>query len=273
MRVRATLAALAALCACAPVADDPALNPDPAPGPLSFAPTSDGTGDLSYTGFDGNGQVYGGQDVSTVNLATGAVTGGEFDGTLNSSRTSIALASGGTVTLTDPGATEYVRYFDRVAPGELPIDGVVGFLTPTGDMPTTGSSRYVGAGSIVATDSTAIYDLNGSAVVDVFFEERTVDIEIGSLTGTRTGISGGTPSVTSISDGGTVLVEGSQINGASFSGGLGFASGTPFDLSGSQNASATNGGFFGDDADEVAGRVVIDDPDADVQVLGRFAAD
>lgn len=268
IRPLAASAAVVALGACSDTSTSTEFerNPDPTATANSFELVADGSGDLSFTGFDGTGQVFGGNDVSFVNLDTGVVTGDEFAGLLNASRTEIALTAGGTVFLSNPGGTEYVRFFVREPLIGTPVSGVVGFVTDPLDMPTTGGSRYEGAGRLVATDSRALYDLSGTAVVIADFDGGTVDIELGSLSGTRS--DGRT-----VSDGGTILVEGSVIVGSSFNGGSAFAIGAPFDFSGNQNARETNGAFFGPDADEVAGRVVVDDPDADVQVLGRFATD
>ncbi len=272
--MRAWLAgsALCALAACGGSieVDD---NPDPPPGPDSFAIGSDGSGTLSFTGYAGSGNLYGGNDVSTVDLATGAVTGAPFAGTLNSTRTAILQSGTARVTLTNPGATEYVRFFDQSPQIGEPISGVVGFLTDTVEVPTSGASRYTGAGSIVVTDNSAIYALDATAEVIANFGAGTVDIELGGLNGTRSGILGGNPGVTTISNGGSLFIDGGRISGSSFSGGFASTLGTPFGFSGNQNAGQTNGGFFGPDADEVAGRIVVSDPVGGVQVLGRFATD
>ncbi len=268
IRPLAASAAVVALGACSDTNTSTEFerNPDPTATANSFELVADGSGAVSFTGFDGTGQVFGGNDVSFVNLDTGVITSGEFAGFLNASRTEIALTAGGTVFLSNPGGTEYVRFFERA---DVPILGVVGFVTDPLDMPTTGGSRYEGAGSVIATDSRALYNLSGTAVVIADFGGGTVDIELDSLSGIRRDVSGDRP----VSDGGTILVEGGVIVGSSFNGGSAFAIGAPFDFSGNQDARDTNGAFFGPDADEVAGRIVVDDPDADVQVLGRFVTD
>jgi hypothetical protein len=249
-----------------PSGDGPARDP-------SFAAGTGATAELSYTGFEGDGTLRGGQNVSVVNLATGAVTGGEFAGTLNAARTQIALTGGGTVTLTNPGATEYVRLFQRQAAGSDPVFGTVGFLSSPSDLPGSGSVSYRGAADVLAADSTRIYTLDGTAYIVADFGSDRVRIELNELGGVAQGVSPGNTGTVSIPRGGRVIVDGSRISGASFSGGAATVSGLPFGITGSANASGTNGGFYGPGADEVAGRVVVDDPQGDVQVLGNFAAD
>ncbi|MCU0855525.1 MAG: transferrin-binding protein-like solute binding protein [Rhodobacteraceae bacterium] len=246
---------------------------DSAPGDPSFATGTQSTADLSFTGFEGDGTLRGGESVSVVNLATGVVTGGEFAGTINPQRTQIALAGGGTVTLTDPGATEYVRLFRREAAGSDPVFGVVGFLSSPSDLPGSGRVSYTGAADVLAADATRIYTLDGTAFVVADFGSDEVRIELRDLGGEAQGVSAGNTGTVTIPRGGRVIVDGSRISGAGFSGGAASVSGLPFSITGTASASGTNGGFFGPGADEVAGRVVVDDPQGDVRVLGTFAAD
>jgi hypothetical protein len=246
---------------------------DGAPGDPSFATGTRATAGLSYTGFEGDGTQRGGENVSVVNLATGVVTGGEFAGTLNAARTQIALAGGGTVTLTNPGATEYVRLFQRQQVGTDPVFGSVGFLSSPSDLPGSGRVSYTGAAEVLAADATRIYTLDGTATIVADFGSDRVRIELNDLGGVAQGVSPGNTGTVTVPRGGRVIVAGSQISGASFSGGAASVSGLPFSITGAANASGTNGGFFGPNADEVAGRVVVEDPQGDVQVLGNFAAD
>jgi hypothetical protein len=246
---------------------------DGPPGDPSFAAGTRATAALSYTGFEGDGTLRGGENVSVVNLATGVVTGGEFAGTMNAARTQIALAGGGTVTLTDPGATEYVRLFQRQQAGSDPVFGTVGFLSSPSDLPGSGRVSYSGGADVLAADATRIYTLDGTATIVADFGSDSVRIELNNLGGVAQGVSPGNTGTVTIPRGGRVIVNGSRISGASFSGGSASVSGLPFGITGAANASGTNGGFFGPGADEVAGRVVVDDPQGDVQVLGNFAAD
>lgn len=272
----ATLALLLlAACGGGSGGSDASITPsgDSPPGDPSFATGTQTTAALSYTGFEGDGTLRGGENVSVVNLATGVVTGGEFAGTLNAQRTQIALAGGGTVTLTNPGATEYVRLFRRAQAGSDPVFGAVGFLSSPSDLPGSGRVSYTGAADVLAADATRIYTLDGTASIVADFGADRVRIELDDLGGTAQGVSPGNTGTVTIPRGGRVTVEGSRISGASFSGGAASVAGLPFSFTGTASAAGTNGSFFGPGADEVAGRVVVDDPQGDVKVLGNFAAD
>lgn len=277
-RIRATAAGLSALlllAACGGGTTDDGLTEsgDGPAGDPSFAVGTQSTAPLSFTGFEGDGTLVGGEDESVVNLATGVVSGGGFAGTLNALRTRIDLAGGGTVVLSNPAATEYVRLFERTAAGSDPAFGVVGFLSAPSDLPGSGSVSYRGAAQVLAADDTRIYALDGTAFVVADFGEGRVRIELGDLRGTAQGISPGNTGTVAIPEGGVIAVDGSRISGASFSGGTASVSGLPFSLTSGADASGTNGGFFGPDADEVAGRVVVDDSAGGVGILGTFAAD
>jgi hypothetical protein len=231
--------------------------------------TGTSTAPLTHMGFEGDMTTVDGESV--VNLGTGEVTGA-LAGTLNPARTSIAVA-GGTVTLTDPGATEYVRVFRREAAGSDPAFGVVGFLSSPSDLPGSGSVSYRGAAEVTAADATRIYTLDGTAAIVADFGSGRVRIALEDLGGTAEGASPGNTGPVTVPRGGNITVEGSRISGATFAGGTATAGGLPFGLTGSADASATRGGFFGPGADEAAGRVVVDDPAGNVRILGTFAAD
>jgi hypothetical protein len=275
MKMMTAIAALALLAGCSGGGSDDGVRPngDTAAGDPSFAVGTQTTAALSYTGFAGNGSLRAGEGVSVVALANGVVTGGEFAGTLNAQRTQIALAGGGTVTLTDPGATEYVRLFRREARGSDSVFGAVGFLSAPSELPASGRVSYTGAADVGASDATRLYTLDGTAYVEADFGSDEVRIELRDLGGVAQGVSGGNTGTVTIPRGGRVVVEGSRIAGAGFSGGTASVSGLPFGISGMASAGGTNGGFFGPGADEVGGRVVVDDPQGDVNILGLFAAD
>jgi hypothetical protein len=228
------------------------------------------TASLTHTGFEGDMTRVDGESV--VNLATGEVTGA-FAGTLDPTRTRIALAGGGTVTLSDPGATEYVRVFRREAAGSDPSFGVIGFLSSPTDLPGSGRVSYSGATEVTAADATRIYTLDGNAFIVADFGTGRVRIALEELGGVAEGASPGNTGSVTVPRGGAVTVDGSRISGATFSGGTVSASGLPFGVTGSADASGTKGGFFGPEADEAAGRVVVDDPAGNVRILGTFAAD
>lgn len=274
--IAAGLSTLVLLAACGgggSVDDDIVASGDSPAGDPSFAVGTQSTAPLSFTGFEGDGTLVGGEDESVVNLATGVVSGGGFAGTLNALRTRIDLSGGGTVVLSNAAATEYVRVFERTAAGSDPAFGVVGFLSAPSDLPGSGSVSYTGAAQVLAADDTRLYALDGTAFVVADFGEGRVRIELGDLRGTAQGLSPGNTGTVTIPEGGIIAVDGSRISGASFSGGTASVSGLPFTLTSGADASGTNGSFFGPDADEVAGRVVVDDSAGGVGILGTFAAD
>jgi hypothetical protein len=276
MRRRAILAGLPALlllaaCGGSGGSSATASGDGSASDPSFVVGTS--TAPLAFTGYEGDGTLRSGAGESVVNLATGTVTGGAFAGTLNAQRTRIDLAGGGTVTLTDPGATEYVRLFATQPLSGDPVFGVVGFPSAPGDLPGSGRISYSGAAQVLAADSTRLYTLDGTAFIVADFGANRVRIELQNLGGTAEGVSAGNTGPVAIPRGGLITVDGSVISGATFSGGRAAATGLPFGITASADASGTTGGFFGPGADEVAGRVVVDDPAGDVGVLGTFAAD
>lgn len=246
---------------------------DGPPGDPSFAAGTTATAPLTYMGFQGDGTLRAGTDESVVNLGTGAVSGGIFAGSMTANRTRIDQPGGGTVTLTDPGATEYVRVFRREQAGSAPVFGVVGFLSnPTG-LPRSGQISYTGAAEVTAADQARLYTLDGTANIVTDFGRGRVRIVLDGLGGTAEGISSGNTGPVAIPRGGRITVDGSRISGATFSGGAATVAGLPFTVTGGANASGTSGGFFGPRGDEVAGRVVVDDPAGNVRILGTFAAD
>jgi hypothetical protein len=228
---------------------------------------------LSYTGFQGDGTLRSAADENVVNLQTGAISGGLFAGTLNPARTRIDLAGGGTVSLTDPGATEYVRIFAATPAIGAPVFGVVGFASAPADLPRSGRVSYTGRTQVLAADATRLFTLDGRAFILADFEDRRVRIELQDLGGTASGVSPGNTGPVAVPRGGLITVDGSAISGATFSGGRASAAGLPFGLTASADASGTSGGFFGPGADEAAGRVVVRDAAGDVEILGTFAAD
>jgi hypothetical protein len=248
-----------------------ARGPAPAVDPSFVVGTS--TAPLSFTGYEGDGTLRRGDGESTVNLATGAVTGGAFAGILNAARTRIDLAGGGVVELRDPGATEYVRVFAAQPASGDPFFGVMGFPTAPADIPQSGRLSYSGAAELFAVDGTRSYTLDGTAVVEADFGGRTVRIALQNVGGIAEGVSPGNTGTVAVPRVGLITIDGSVITGATFSGGTASASGLPFGLTGRADASGTNGGFFGPGADEAAGRVVVTDPEGDVGILGTFAAD
>ncbi len=245
---------------------------DSFPSDSSFVATS-GIAALSVIGFEGDGTLRTENGASVVNLATGTVTGGLLAGTINGARTRIDLAGGGTAELTNPGETEYVRLFGTAPLTGAPVFGVVGFPSEPTGLPASGRVSYTGAAEVMAADATRLYTLAGTGFVVADFGSQRVRIELRDLAGSAQGLSPGNTGTVSVPSGGVITIDDSAISGAAFIGGRASVEGLPFGLTGSADASGTQGGFFGPGAEEVGGRVVVSDPAGDVGILGTFAAD
>lgn len=119
-------------------------------------------------------------------------------------------------------------------PNKTVLDGshwIAGRLTPTVDMPTTGTATYSGQVRGMASESGGVHSLNGTINLNANFET-------GNITGQldiRYAATGAAYAVTNLS--------GVSISGNSFAG----------SLSGSNNTGAINGSFYGPAANEVGG--------------------
>jgi hypothetical protein len=224
---------------------------------------------LTFIGFEGDASPRSGE--SRVNLATGVVTGA-LAGRLDAARERIDLDDGGTILLSNPAATEYARLFEATPGTGVPFFGVMGFPSAPGDMPSSGRVSYTGETVLTASDATRRYDLEGTAFIVADFGTDRVRIELNDLGGTAQGITGNT-GVSTIAGSGRIVIADSRISGATFAGGSASTSGLPFTFTSGANASGTRGAFYGTGADEVAGRIGIDDPQGDVAVLGTFIAE
>jgi hypothetical protein len=226
---------------------------------------------LTFIGFEGDASPRSGE--SRVNLATGVVTGA-LAGRLDAARTRIDLDDGGTILLSNPATTEYARLFEKEATSGTgkPFFGVVGFPSAPGDMPSSGRVSYTGETVLTASDATRRYDLAGTAFIVTDFGNDRVRIELNDLGGTAQGITGNT-GVSTIAGSGQIVIDDSRISGATFAGGSASVSGLPFTFPAGTAAPGTRGAFYGTEADEVAGRIAIDVPASDVEVLGSFIAE
>ncbi len=203
-------------------------------------------------------------NAGSLNHRNGQISSGLLAGTLNSGTTRIDLPGGGDVTLTNEGGTEFLRMFqtDGLAPDRF---GVVGVATELADMPDSGAITYNGRVRMAAFDGGESYTLTGDARVTADFAgSGTVDSRFSNLSGTRNDAE-------SVNNVGTINIDDAAISGSSFSGGTVSTTGAVFELSGSPSTSGTNGQFFGPDADEVGGTVVI--KDSELEVFGVYAAD
>jgi hypothetical protein len=240
-------------------------------GDPSFVPGTQATAELLLLAFGGDGTA---RDASgTVAFGSGAVSGTILAGRLNDARTRIDLDGGGWIDLTDPAATEYVRVADATPAGGTPFFGVLGIPSLPSDLPASGGISYSGRTQLLAVDSLTTYSLAGTASIAADFGAGRVRIDLGDLGGTAQGIASASVAPSPVPATGRIVIAGSVISGARFSGGTASSSGLPFFLSSGADASGTQGAFFGPGADEVGGRISIVDATADTQVIGTFVAE
>lgn len=208
----------------------------------------------------------------SLDRANDRVTGVGLTGDVNAARTLITLDAGGTVTIID-GATDYVATFWAEPTVGDPSFGVVGIPTAIADLPDgTVTATYSGTANFSIIDETSFYELVGSASVTADFGAGDLDAAFSSLNGTRTDGLSAPQNVTNVA---TVSINDAVISGNTFSGGSAEFSSTQIttDLTGAELVD-TSGGFYGPDADEVGGVVLIDDTaTGSLLLLGDFVAD
>ncbi len=140
-------------------------------------------------------------------------------------------------------------------------------------MPTgTVTANYTGTTNFVIIDGDALYDLTGAAAVTADFGAGELDATFTSLDGTQTD---GLSAPAAVSDVGTVTLNDAVISGNTFSGGTAEFASTEIatGLSGSETVESA-GGFYGPDAGEVGGVMLVDDTtDGSLLLLGSFVAD
>ena len=205
----------------------------------------------------------------SLDRANDRVSGGGLAGDVNATRTLIELDVGGTVEIID-GSTDYVAVF---LAQPLSVDasfGVVGIPTAIADLPVT--ATYSGMTNFSIVDNDSFYELVGAASVTADFGAGDLDVIFSSLDGTRTDGVSAPQNVTNVA---TVSINDAVISGNTFSGGDADLSSTQIttDLTGAEVVE-TSGGFYGPNADEVGGVVLIDDTGTgELLMLGDFVAD
>jgi hypothetical protein len=226
-----------------------------------LATTSGATSTFRTVAIDNN---FGTADpiTGTFNHATNQISGGALAGSLNQQRTKLTLAGGGTVTLTNPAATEYVRFFKTSRPSDDNF-GVVGQATFNDDIPDSASAVYNGAVEMEVNNSDT-YILTGDARITANWGSG-VDALFSNLSGT---VSGGSNQNVS----GTIGITGASLNGSSFAGGNLVRTGTIFNSTGNVDPSF-EGQFYGQNADEVGGIFTMTSSADDVNVAAVFAAE
>ncbi len=218
---------------------------------LSGLPAS-GSSDMTYVLLDGQ-SVQGIQDV-TLTHANAQISGSLLQGTnLNSA------------SFLNPADGEYSRVV-RISGDNL--FGAVGLEVLSGNLPSSGTVSAYNSGWVGVTASVTdnVYVLEGDAFFNADWGTNDVDALFTNFSGTdRNGAS--------VSGVGTIVVNDAAINGDRFSGGSVSGDGEFDGLGGTGSTRQISGVFFGPEADELGGVLVIDDPNDDILVVGAFQAD
>ena len=237
------------------------------------------------SGGDG-GQTGGGEDmdgsgptVGTYTQISAAQTGQPLDfrvvsisndqsdvlnimGSLDSGRTVISVA-GGSIMLTNPAGTEFMRLFDGTVAG-INQFGTVGQETIVADIPVGGDATYNGVVFMTVANEEGNYSLTGDARIAVDWLNNGVDTRFDGLSGQRNDESIGSVS-------GTLSMINATLTGNGFSGGMLSRSGTIFATDDDPRTLDLAGQFFGPNADEVGGVFVLNANDLNVRAV--FAAE
>jgi hypothetical protein len=208
-----------------------------------------------------NTQTIAAPMTGTLNHGPGSVSGGALAGVLNGTRTEIDLDGGGTVTLSNPASTEYMRFFQTSGTG-ADLFGVVGSTTLLADLPTTDSATYNGFVVMDVAADEGLYTLTGDARITVNWGNN-VQTRLNDFAGELNG--GSTQDVS-----GSVTMTGANLNGTSFTGGVLSTTGALFALDGTE-VSNQSGQFFGKNADEVGGVLTVASDGLNISAI--FAAE
>ncbi|EBA12008.1 transferrin-binding protein-like solute binding protein [Roseobacter sp. CCS2] len=235
--------------------DDPAAN---FPGSVS-AELDDtsalGEAGMAYVLLDG--QILRESDRVSIRYSDGLVSGG--------------LVREQSISDTDafinPANGEFSRIV-RISSDNL--FGVVGLDIQDGDLPTSGNTNYnqgwVGMTAIFEDD---VLVLEGDATFTVAWSGT------GDIDGSFRNLSGTDSDDANVSNVGTIVLNNGIISGDNFDFAGSTVSGTGVfaSLGGSGTSSSTTGTFFGPQANELGGVILIDDLPNDIQVSGAFQAD
>jgi hypothetical protein len=183
-------------------------------------------------------------------------------GDLSADRTTITLAGGGTVTLSNPASTEYMRFFDGTIGGVNQF-GVVGQQTLVDDIPADGDATYNGVVSMDVSNEDGIYALTGDARITVNWRS-SVETRLDGLSGQKDSQDIGAVA-------GSITMTNAGFSGTGFSGGTLSTTGGIFQSSDGTPVVNHAGHFFGKNADEVGGVFLIEADDLTVRAL--FAAE
>jgi hypothetical protein len=198
----------------------------------------------------------------TLNRAANTAIIGTLTGTINASRTDVALTGGGTVTLL-PGANTYsARYIATPTTGNRTL-GVTGAATPTASLPT-GTATMTGPATVTIQNGTLLFDLMRDASIAANFGT-------GRVTTTLNGLDGDVSNGGSVVDAATITITGSPIITNTFSGGtISMTSNTIAPLTAAA-VTSVNGTFFGPSGQEAGGVILVDDTaTGNVRIFGDF---
>ncbi|WP_342078019.1 transferrin-binding protein-like solute binding protein [Yoonia sp. SS1-5] len=235
--------------------------------PLADTTATEAT-DLQFVAITNDGTLARG-DAGTLDHDANTVTSGTLRGAINAARTTVTLDGGGTATLTNPDGTDHLRIFRTAGTATDDLFGVVGQVTNTGDLPTTGNPVYRGSVSLTVADGAELYNLDGDVRITADFENSRIRSDFDSFDGTRT--DGGT--TTSVTDAGTITITNGVLSGTRFTGGSVTTTGEAFELDGGGSTGGTSGQFFGPEGAEIGGVVRVTESGGGRSIFGVYSAD
>lgn len=181
------------------------------------------------------------------------ISGGLLAGTLDADFTVITLEGGGTAELSNPANpanADFARIFAMT--GADARFGVVGVPASLGDIPSSSTAKYLGSVILDLNTDRGTFALTGDAGVSVDWS--------GGAETDFTKLGGRLNDIEEIANVGTVNVRGSVLSGTGFYGGTLTTTGD--DLEFSTSATFEHAGqFYGPNAVEVGGILVVEDPE------------
>lgn len=240
--------------------------------PSSFLdPVASGT--FALTSFSSAG---GSAAVQSETAQGDTITLAGLTGTFSPARDRVFFnGDGGTADILSISTTQ-VALFNAMPRDADPFLGVIGNSTPVSDLPSGSEVIYTGASSarfaIIDGNTGTTFDVTGNVLARVNFDSSLVGLTFDAFSGTS--VIGANPPV-AVSGIGTLEIEDVEIVGNQFSGGTAdFTRGGSFSTDLSLGATVTTaGGVFGENGDELAGIVIIEDGVADLRFIGGFVAD
>lgn len=214
--------------------------------------TAPGTAAMAYVLL--NGQTPISNDNVTMVYSNGVITGGVLDATdLDDVRFS------------NPANGEFSRIV-RITGDNL--FGAVGLDVLPADLPSAGTVTMYNEGWVGMTASfeNNVYVLEGDASFTATWADNDVDGRFFNLSGTD-------PLNGAVTNVGAIDLNNATISGDNFAGGNVSGTGIFADLDGGSSTAGTQGTFFGPDAEELGGVLLINDAGEDILIVGGFQAD